>query len=329
MLDPTKFPEYDHHHEVIEVHNQAVGLRGFIAIHRVHDQYPSLGATRWWEYGSEEDALRDALRLSRLMTDKSRAVGLPYGGAKAVLLRTPHALQQRRELLRTYAEELNVLQGKFITGSDMGIQDDDLQEMSKVTPYVIGEGVPAAYWTARGVIYALQYCLGKLFGTKTVLGHSFAIQGLGKTGLELVELLYNNGLTRLIVTDTDAKLAEVIRRKFPLVTWVTPEAIYDQVVDIFCPCGSGGVLNLETVFRLRSKAVIGTANNQLVSPEIMQVLSQRGIMYAPDFIVNAGGLLSVVDHYTHERTYQAERVEKALWRIPTALHSFFESHYSH
>lgn len=322
MLDPTQFPEYDAHHEVVEVHNPVIGLTGFIAIHRLNNGFPSLGATRWREYPTEAAALRDALRLARLMTSKSQAVGLPYGGAKGVLVSTPLALQHRTEVLEEYAAKVTTLQGRFITGSDMGIVDDDLHIMKKITPFVIGEGVPAAYWTAWGVVYALQTVLENLYHSKTLLGHSFAIQGLGKTGRELLKLLYHEGLTRIYITDTDERLAQHIQKKFPRTILVPPHAIYEQEVDVFCPCGGGAVLNLDTVFRLRCRAIVGSSNNQLASPEIVAVLKERGIIYAPDFIVNAGGLLSVVDHFTHDRVYQPARVKKVLWRIPEVLKNF-------
>ncbi len=314
--------EYDDHVRVVKIEEPAIGLLGFIAIHRKRGNHPSLGATRLWTYTSEQDALRDALRLARLMSYKSAGVDLPYGGAKAVLMSSPLALANREAIFTLYAKAVNDLGGTFVTGTDLGVTDKDLEIMAVNTPYVIGRGVNAGYFTALGIFYAMQVCLEHVYGDGTIAGRSFAIQGLGKTGFQIVELLVKHGATNITVTDIDPLQLAKAKAEYPFLKMVSPEQIYSEPVDLFSPCAAFHALNTKTVPFLRCRAVAGSANNQLESLEIVHQLDRRGILYAPDYLVNSGGLLSVVDQYQHV-THNSDRIIKKLQNMQQKLRGLF------
>ena len=310
----ANLPEFDNHVAVIQLSDPRVGLEGFIAIYNDRDGQPSLGATRVWAYPTLQEAARDALRLSKLMSYKSIMAGLPYGGAKAVLCEPAGGIVDRPAYFRAYAEQVNWLRGRFVTGSDIGVSADDVHSMRAVSEFIIGAGVNAAYFTAYGVVEAIKVCLERLYGSADLAGRKFAIQGVGKTGGELLALLHTQGAV-LTVSDVDQdKLATVVRA-FPGVQVVSPEAIYSQAVDIFSPCALGGILNSRTVPLLRCRAVVGSANNQLAESNVAHLLREREIMYAPDYVVNAGGLISVVDQYQHQ-THRHDRILEKIRTIP-------------
>jgi leucine dehydrogenase len=228
-------PEFDNHKLVSFIHDPKTGLKGFIAIHRGGLNNPALGATRLWEYESETDALRDALRLSKLMSYKSALAGLKYGGAKAALMIPKGGIKNRKEFFNAYAQRINFLSGRFVTGTDVGVEDEDVREMRRETPYVIGAKVDPAYYTAIGVYNGIQAALKEKFGSEKISGRSFAIQGIGKVGMDVLKLLYKD-THKIFIADIDEKRAKLAKKLYPKVKIVPPLAIHKQEVDVFAPC---------------------------------------------------------------------------------------------
>ena len=252
--------EFDSHELVVKLNEPEVGLHGFIAIHRIDTQYPALGATRLWEYLSETEALRDALRLSKLMAYKSALAGLPYTGAKGVLMANPKALGNRKQLFKTYARKVNELQGKFVTGTDVGVDNHDLKIMGRESHYIIGHGVDSAYYTAIGVSLGIQVALEEVFGSADTSKRSFAIQGVGKTGYALLKSLYKKSF-KIYISDINPKRTKYVKFFYPAVEVVDPTVIHKQDVDVFCPCALSRSLNVVTVPELRCSIVAGFSPN--------------------------------------------------------------------
>jgi len=320
-LEIEKFPEFDGHKFVSFVFDKKSGLRGVIAIHRGGLTSPAMGATRLWGYSSEADAISDALRLSKIMSYKSALAGVKYGGAKAVLIGSDLTPKKRKELCRAYAKRINYLNGKFITGTDVGLEDDDVKIMRKETPYIIGTRVDPALYTAIGVVNGIQACLKKVFGKESIKNHSFAIQGLGKTGFRILKILYRD-TKKIYIADIDSKKITKAKKMFPEIKVVPPAKIYKENVDVFVPCALSGVLNSETVSELHTKIIAGSANNQLKSDDIGNLLHKLGILYAPDYVINSGGLISVVDEFENENPND-KRINKKVLKLKTTLKKIF------
>lgn len=310
---------FNHHKAVISVYDNQGQLAGFIAIHRGNHIIPSFGATRIWKYSSQVDALRDALRLSRLMSYKSALAGLNYGGAKAVLIDRPSTPSERRELIKAYIQKVNYLRGGFITGADMGVNEEDLRLMRSESKYIVGLNTDPVRFTVLGIYYALQECLRDVFGSESLQGRSFAIQGLGKTGHALLKLIYKEA-QKIIVCDVDEEKVELAKKEFPKIEVVPPQNIFEQKVDVYCPCAFGNIFTMKNISSLKCKIIIGTANNQLEKCEVGDLLYKRGILYAPDYVVNAGGLISVAEEYENPKL-SIERISKRVLGIRDTLKS--------
>lgn len=322
-LEIERFPEFDNHKFVSFVFDERAGLRGFIAMHRGGVSNPALGATRFWNYVSESEALADALRLSRLMSYKSALAGLKYGGAKAALVNgNGKGPADRAAFFTAYAQRVNYLGGKFITGTDVGVTDEDVKVMRRTTPYVIGSGVNPAYYTALGVLSGMSVALKRVFGSERVTGRSFAVQGLGKTGASIIALLYKD-TQKIVIADVNADRVREAKKRFPKIKVVAPEAIHRESADVFVPCALSGVLNAKSVGELHCKIVAGSANNQLSGEHIGLLLHQLGILYAPDYAINAGGLISVVDELEHEAPSEKRILEKVK-HVPKVLQTIFD-----
>lgn len=315
--------EFDNHTFLSFLNDDKTGLRGFIAIHRQNNSAPSFGATRMWRYDSDKEAMDDALRLSRMMSYKSALAGLPYAGAKGVIMLNSRAFdsKERNRLLEAYAENVERLNGQFITGTDVGLTQRDLDVMNKKSEYIVGFNGDSTEFTALGVFYAIKTSLNKIFGDESVVGRSFAIQGLGKVGHCIVELLYKDA-KKIIVSDIDEEKTRMIKKKYPKVKIVDSMQIHKQKVDVFCPCALSHALNSKTVADLSCKIIAGGANNQLENEKIGKLLHKLGILYAPDYVINAGGLISVTDEFEHSK-YSKKRVEKKVARIKNTLEKIF------
>ena len=273
--------------------------RDFVAYVAVHDTTlgPGLGSLRLWSYENDQQAFADDLRLAEAMTWKAAAAGLPLGGGMAVVIADPRS-GQTRPRLAALAEVIEVLGGSFVAAAGGGFGVDEVRLLKDHTDYVVGlpaedggSGDPAPF-TALGVVESIKECLGRTTGSESLSGRTFAVQGLGQVGAALAVVLAEAGGS-VIGADVHRETAENAARLCPL-ELVSPDAILLADCDVLVPCAFGAVLNADTIPRLRCPVVAGAANNQLADEEKDAVrLAERGILYAPDFIVNAGGLINL------------------------------------
>ncbi|HEY8552862.1 MAG TPA: Glu/Leu/Phe/Val dehydrogenase dimerization domain-containing protein [Thermaerobacter sp.] len=284
------------HEQVVFCYDRTTGLKAIIAIHDT-TLGPALGGCRMWPYASEEDALVDVLRLSRGMTYKHAAMGLNFGGGKSVIIGDPRR-DKSEMLFRAFGQFVDSLGGRYITAEDVGTGTEDMAYIAMETRHVVGlpgrSGDPSPA-TAYGVFRGMKACLGEAFGDESFQGRVVAIQGLGHVGAHLARLLHEAG-ARLVVTDIDPERAQRVAAEFGAQV-VPPDAIYDVECDVFAPCALGAILNDETIPRLRCRIVAGSANNQLAEPRHGAELARRGILYAPDYVINGGGVIHVADEY--------------------------------
>lgn len=270
--------------------DSAANYRGIIAIHSTA-LGPALGGTRLWRYGDDTEALTDALRLSRGMTYKNALAGLPLGGGKSIIF-SPPEIPDRERLFRAHGRFVETLGGSYITAEDVATTTTDMGYVSLETKHVVGlesrSGDPSPV-TARGVFRAILASAKYRWGADGVEGRTVAIQGCGSVGYHLARELHRAG-ARLIVTDIDRERVKSVVDDFNA-EGVTPEEIYDVRADIFAPCALGGVLDDETIPRLKVEVVAGAANNQLLDARHGEALERRGITYAPDYVANAGGVI--------------------------------------
>lgn len=322
VLDIRELDEYDDHRKVVFLTNNESELEGFIAVHRKNESSPSFGATRLWHYASSLDGLRDALRLSRIMSYKAALAGIPYGGAKGVIV-APERLtsMNRRALLLSYTKEVNALHGDFITGTDVGISQEDLKLMRSASPFFVGSNSDVAKYVALGICFCIETCFSFLDGSD-LAGKRFAIQGLGKVGAALLGLVYPEA-DMIYASDADNSVAEEIRNRFPKVLVVEPSEIHKQRVDVFAPCALSGVLNSRNIVELQCRLIAGGANSQLQNETIGDSLYQLDILYAPDYVVNVGGLIAVHDEYEHKIIHH-QRIYDRLFAIKQRLQGILE-----
>lgn len=271
--------------------DDAAGYHGIIAIHST-TLGPAVGGTRYWSYKTEDDALTDALRLARGMTYKNALAGLPFGGGKSIIIRNGEA-RNREQLFRAHGRMVNSLAGKYFTAEDVGTSPADMEFILKESKYVAGlqerSGDPSPH-TARGVFRAMQAAAKQKWGNDDLAGKTVAIQGCGHVGYFLAGELARVR-ARLVVADVDpSRVKRVVDDHHA--TSVAPEKIYSAEADIFSPCALGGVLNDQTIPQLKAMLVAGAANNQLLEPRHGDLLEQRGILYAPDYAANAGGVIN-------------------------------------
>jgi leucine dehydrogenase len=301
--------EKEGHEQVIFCYDRASGLKAIIAVHDT-TLGPALGGCRMWHYPTEEEALVDVLRLARGMTYKSAASGVNHGGGKMIIWGNPRT-EKSEELFRAVGRFVQTLGGRFITGTDMGTDKEDFVWTRMETPYVValpeehGGSGDSSIITAYGVWKGMKAAAHEVWGQESLKGRHVAVQGLGKVGTHLVEHLTDEG-ARVTVTDVNPDhIARAVARY--RVGSVAPEQIYGLECDIFSPCAVGAVLNDETIPLLRCKAVAGAANNQLKEPRHGDVLHAAGILYCPDYVINAGGLIQVADElmgYRRDRAFQ-------------------------
>jgi leucine dehydrogenase len=301
----------DGYQKVWKITDESVDLKAIICIHNLR-LGPALGGTRIYPYASWDAALTDALRLSRGMTYKAAVAQVGLGGGKSVIL--ADAQKKTPALLEAFARAVDQLKGEYICAIDYGCSAQDVLTFHSQTPYVVGiphpksSGDPCGF-TAWGIYRGIQATLKQIFHSDSVAGKRIAIQGLGGVGMRLAELLFWNG-AQLIVTDTDPKKVSQAVQNFGAEA-VLPEDIYSVPCDLFSPCALGGILNPMTIPRLQTQAVAGGANNQLLTEEDGEELWRRGILYAPDFVINAGGLINVAEELFPE----GYRPEKARARV--------------
>jgi leucine dehydrogenase len=312
------------HEQVVFVADASTGLRAVIAVHSTA-LGPSLGGIRFWRYASETDAVHDVLRLSEAMTLKAAAAGLHQGGGKAVVLVDDPELPRSRELLHAMGRAIDEMGGRYLAAEDVGATMRDMDLIAEVTPWVTGvdlgaggSGDPAPF-TAAGVLAAMRATMRELDGDPSLAGRRIAIQGAGHVGGRLARLAADAGAA-VVLADVNHERA---RRVADEVGATTAEAahILEEECDVLAPCALGGVLDDVSVPRLRCRAICGAANNQLADEAIDGLLVARGVLYAPDFVANAGGIINIAEEFVG---YSRERALAATEGIESTMQAVFE-----
>jgi glutamate dehydrogenase/leucine dehydrogenase len=315
-LDVTELVAAGGHEQVVFFADASVGLRGIVAVHSTA-LGPSLGGVRFQHYPSERDALVDVLRLSQAMSLKAAVAGLHQGGGKAVVLLDDPRAPRSEPFLRALGRAVHQLGGRYIAAEDVNATQADMDGIALETPWVTGvsparggSGDPSPV-TAVGVLHAMHAVGAEVFGDRDLAGRRIAVQGVGHVGARLVELLVDVGAT-VIAGDVDRAGVDALVERFGehRVTPAGAEEVLTVECDVLAPCALGGVLDDDTIGRLQCRAVCGAANNQLLDAIAADGLAARGIVYAPDFVVNAGGIINIAQEwapggYSHERALVA------------------------
>jgi leucine dehydrogenase len=318
-------PDFDAHEGVHFFTDPASGLRAVIAVHSTH-LGPAAGGTRFWHYADDAQAVTDALRLSRGMSFKNAMAGLPMGGGKGVILAGAERAKSP-ELLAAFGRAIDSLGGRYVTAEDVGMGEADLVAIGRETRHVsglpVGEGAAGGDpgpSTATGVFLGVKAAIKRALGRDSADGVHVAIQGVGSVGGGLARLLAAEG-ARLTIADMDAGRAARLAEELGA-TVTGPSAILDVEADIFSPCALGAVLTEASIPALRVKAVAGAANNQLATPADGDRLHARGILYAPDYVINAGGIINVSLEYLGQG--DRDEVDARIRQIPGRLESIWE-----
>ncbi|HWL35718.1 MAG TPA: Glu/Leu/Phe/Val dehydrogenase dimerization domain-containing protein [Frankiaceae bacterium] len=292
------FSENTGHEQVVFCQDPASGLKAIVAIYSTA-LGPALGGTRFYPYATEDDALHDVLNLSRAMAYKAACAGLDLGGGKAVIIGDP-ATDKSEALLRAYGRFVQSLNGRYFTACDVGTYVQDMDVVARECSYVTGRSPEhggagdSAVLTAYGVFQGMRAAAEHVWGKATLSGKRVGVAGVGKVGHHLVDHLVDDGAS-VVVADVSADAIARVQAQHPEVEAVAPDALVSEAMDVYAPCALGGALSDETVPVLQAQVVCGAANNQLDHPGIEKVLADRGVLYAPDYVVNAGGLVQVAD----------------------------------
>ncbi len=320
MIIFQRMEEFDYE-ELVFFQDRATGLQAIVAIHST-TLGPALGGCRFWQYTSERAGIDDVLRLARGMTYKASVAGLNLGGGKSVIIGNPKT-HKTEPLLRAFGRFINTLKGRYIVAEDVGTSTEDMMIIRKETRHVVGleiehggSGDPSPV-TAYGVLHGMKACTKAAFKSDDLSGLTVAIQGAGHVAYYLAKYLAKEN-ARIIVTDIYKKKAERVVEEFGA-EYVKPEKIYSVKCDIFAPCALGGILDDKTIRSLKCRIVAGSANNQLKSEGSCGKLESRGILFAPDYVINAGGLINVAQElkgYDHARALRkAGRIYNAVARV--------------
>ena len=312
-------PSFDAHEGVHAFHDAESGLKCIIAVHSTA-LGPAAGGCRMWNYASGDAMLTDALRLSQGMSFKNAMADLPLGGGKSVIWGDPRK-DKSEALFRAFGRAVDSLNGSYYTAEDVGIDTSDMAMVRRETRYVAGldEGAAASGdpspITARGVYLGIREVAKRLYGTDDLSGRTVAVQGVGSVGAHVCEYLAKDG-AKLVISDIDQVALKDVSTSTGA-TIVQPDDIYDAEADIFSPCALGAVINEKTLDRLRVKGVAGAANNQLVVPEMGEFLRRKGILYAPDYVINGGGIINVAAEISGN--YSRDWVDGKLARLIETL----------
>jgi glutamate dehydrogenase/leucine dehydrogenase len=312
--------------QVVFCHDRPTGLRAVVAIHSTV-LGPALGGTRFYPYPSEDAAVTDVLRLAEGMTYKSAVAGLDLGGGKAVIIGDP-AVDKSEAIMRSYGRFVDALGGRYVTAEDVGTTQADMDLIRRETRHVTGvsralggSGDPSAA-TAYGVFWAMRAVLFLSSGTSSLAGQHVVVSGVGKVGTNLVRHLVEER-ARVTVADVNPAAVERVQKDFD-VTVVSPAVAATTACDIYSPCALGGILDHDTIRGLRCWAVVGAANNQLADPACAGFLAEAGILYAPDFVVNAGGVINIAEELS-PKGYHRERAYAAVRRIYDTTLAVFDA----
>ncbi|WP_024302637.1 Glu/Leu/Phe/Val dehydrogenase [Pseudogulbenkiania sp. MAI-1] len=318
-----ELPDFDGHEQVVFASDSQSGLKAIIAIHNTR-RGPAMGGCRMWAYPDSTAAATDALRLARGMTYKNAMAGLPIGGGKAVIIGDSRT-SKSPELFRALGRAIDQLGGRYITAEDVGTSPTDMTYVRETTRYVAGlagelggTGDPSPA-TALGVFVGIEAAVRHRLGVDSVKDLTVAVQGLGHVGYDLARRLNEAG-ARLVVADIDRANVERAAAEFGARV-VAPDEIVDAQADVFAPCALGAVLNRQSLPRLKCSVVAGAANNQLATDDIGEMLRDAGILYAPDYVINAGGIIKVCAEYLRE---PADSVEGRVRAIAQTLDEVFQ-----
>ena len=299
MTDVFSSSHKDVHEQVVFCADEQSGLRAIIAVHSTA-LGPALGGTRFYPYAEEHAALADVRNLARGMSYKNALAGLDHGGGKAVIIGDP-SRDKSEALLRAYGRFVQSLGGRYITACDVGTYSEDMDLIARESRFVTGRTLShggagdSSILTAFGVFQGMRASAERVFGTPSLLGRRVGVEGVGKVGHRLVDLLREDG-AEVVICDVSEQAIERVRRRHPEVDVVADaRAMTGADLDVFAPCALGGALDDATVARLRARIVCGAANNQLAHSGVEKQLAERGILYAPDYVVNSGGVIQVAD----------------------------------
>lgn len=316
------YMEKHRYEQVVYFYDKTTGLKGITCIHNT-TLGPALGGTRLWNYASEEEAVLDGLRLARGMTYKAAAAGLNLGGGKTVLIGDADTVKSEGyfRALGRYVQSLN---GRYITAEDVNTSTKDMDYVAMETDYVVGlegkSGNPSPM-TALGAFHGIRAALQYKFHDEDISKYSFAVQGAGQTGYYLIKKLVEMKAKKIYFAEINQKHINRLKKEHPDVINVDPKDIYGLDVDVFVPCALGGSLNDETIPQIKAKVIAGTANNVLLDEDIHgNMIKNMGILYAPDFVINAGGLINV---YHELKEYNIGRATRDIEKIYDRLLEIF------
>lgn len=316
---------FDDHEQIVFCNDKDTGLKAIIGIHN-SVMGPALGGTRMYNYANEWEALNDVLRLSRGMTFKAAITGLNIGGGKAVIIGDAKT-QKTPELMRKFGEFVHSLSGRYITAEDVGMETADMDMVRDVTPYVTGisesrggAGNPSPV-TAYGVYLGMKAAAKQQFGSDVLSGKKVLVQGIGHVGETLVDYLTKEGAIVTIADINEQKLNEVGTKYNAQI--FRGEDLYSADVDIYAPCAMGATLNDNTVYKIKAKVIAGAANNQLADENVHgAILQERGILYAPDFLINAGGIINVYAELAHYDKAEIMRKTENIYNTTLEIFDF-------
>lgn len=319
---------FDNHEQIVFCNDKDTGLKAIIGIHNT-TLGPALGGTRMWKYTNEWEALNDVLRLSRGMTYKSAITGLNLGGGKAVII-GDSKIDKTPELITKFGEYVNSLSGRYITAEDVGTTTEDMDLIREVTPFVTGisqskggSGNPSPV-TAYGVYMGMKAAAKYKFGTDNLSGKKVLVQGIGHVGETLVDYLVKEGAI-VQISDINQNRLEEVQSKYGSKIF-TGADLYTADVDIYAPCALGATINDDTVYKIKAKVIAGAANNQLANDSIHgQILKDRGIAYAPDFLINAGGIINVYAEIAKYDSAEAMKRTENIYNTTLEIFSFAEA----
>lgn len=321
---PPIFHQIPGYEIVMEFKDEPTHLHGYIAVHSTK-RGPALGGTRLWQYPDQQAALTDVLRLARGMTYKAAGADLSLGGGKAVLIGDAKVIKTPA-LFEAYGYYVNLLKGQYITAEDVNTTTADMVHIAKQTPHVVGRegksGNPSPF-TALGVFIGIQASVAFAMPDKPLANLSFAVQGVGQTGSFIIDQLVKAGVQNITIADINPTHVHTMVTRYPFLKVVDQTAIFALPVDVFVPCALGGILNDATLPLLKAKIVAGSANNILLDDRVHGPKAKaRGILVAPDFIINAGGLINV--YHEHHSDYQLEEVNQEVKRIGQRLTRIYQ-----
>ncbi len=314
-------PDFDGHEELVYTEDPASGLRALIAVHNTF-RGPGVGGTRLWTYQDERAALTDVLRLSRGMTYKNAVSELPFGGGKAVILAPDFSKFSRPELMRAFGRMVSLLDGRYYTAEDVGTSCADMDDIRRETQCIFGlrdtSGDPSPH-TARGVFLGIEACVGKRLHSDSLEGVRVLVEGVGNVGYHLCKSLHARG-AKLVVSDIRPDALARCAQEFGAEV-SSPTELYDLEADVYAPCALGATLTPRTLERLKVSIIAGAANNQLATEDVAGLIRERDILYAPDYVINAGGIVNIACEMNGG--YCPDRAQQEVSKIKPRLIDIF------